>query len=125
MTTKDRTQIFVGASVLAIPIAFTEEVWNLGAEISWIGAAILVSLSLGFIGLFIYFNCYRQHMKLYRTQFLHRLFSTYLFSLFVVGTLLAVVGKAPWFTDFSLALKRTIIGTLPAAMSATVTDAIT
>jgi hypothetical protein len=42
-----------------------------------------------------------------------------------VGILLLVVDKAPWVTDFSLALKRTIIGTLPASMSATVTDAIT
>ena len=64
-------------------------------------------------------------MKLYRSDFLNRLISTYLFSLVVVGVLLVVVGKAPWLTDFSLALKRTIIGTLPASMSATVTDAIT
>jgi uncharacterized membrane protein len=67
----------------------------------------------------------QQHMKLYRNQFLNRMISTYLFSLVVVGILLLVVDKAPWLTDFSLALKRTIIGTLPASMSATVTDAIT
>jgi hypothetical protein len=36
-----------------------------------------------------------------------------------------VTTMAPWLTDFSLALKRTILGTLPATMSATVTDAIT
>ena len=78
-----------------------------------------------FIGLFIYLNSYQQHMKLYRGQFLNRLISTYLFSLVVVGVLLMLVEKAPWVTDFSLALKRTIIGALPASMSATVTDAIT
>ena len=64
-------------------------------------------------------------MKLYRNQFLGRLISTYVFSLIVVGILLMVVEKAPWLTDFSLALKRTIVGALPASMSATVTDAIT
>ena len=125
LSRKDRVQILVGATILAIPTAFTEEVWNMGDELSWISVIALAIVSLVLIGLFIYLNSYQQHMKLYRGQFLNRLISTYLFSLVVVGVLLMVVDKAPWVTDFSLALKRTIIGTLPASMSATVTDAIT
>ena len=122
---KDIVQIVVGATILAIPIAFTEEVWNLGRDLSWASVITLSMISAIFIGLFIYLNIYQQHMKLHRNQFLNRLVSTYLLSLLVVGALLMVVGKAPWLTDFSLALKRTIIGALPASMSATVTDAIT
>ena len=122
---KDIVQIVVGATILAIPIAFTEEVWNLGSDLSWTSVITLSIVSAVFIGLFIYLNSYQQHMKLHRNQFLNRLVSTYLLSLLVVGALLMVVGKAPWLTDFSLALKRTIIGALPASMSATVTDAIT
>jgi uncharacterized membrane protein len=122
---KDRVQILVGATILAIPTAFTEAVWNLGSDLSWFSVIALAIASLVFIGLFIYLNSYQQHMKLYRGQFLNRMISTYLFSLVVVGVLLMLVEKAPWVTDFSLALKRTIIGALPASMSATVTDAIT
>ena len=122
---KDRVQILVGATILAIPTAFTEEVWNMGDELSWISVISLAIVALVLIGLFIYLNSYQQHMKLYRGHFLDRLISTYVFSLIVVGILLMVVEKAPWVTDFSLALKRTIIGALPASMSATVTDAIT
>ena len=125
LSSKDRVQILVGATILAIPTAFTEEVWTLGDDLPWISAIILAIMSLVFVGLFIYLNSYQRHMKLYRNQFLNRLISTYLFSLVVVGILLLVVDKAPWVTDFSLALKRTIIGALPASMSATVTDAIT
>jgi uncharacterized membrane protein len=125
LTLRDRVQILVGAAVLAIPTAFTEEVWNMGSELSWFSVAVLSAMSLVFIGLFIYLNCYQRHMEVYRGQFLNRLFSTYVFSLMVMGVLLLVVGKAPWLTDTSLALKRTIIGALPASMSATVTDAIT
>ena len=125
LSLKDRVQILVGATILAIPTAFTEEVWDLGSNLSWISVIILAIVSLVFIGLFIYLNTYKSHMKLYRSDFLNRMFSTYLFSLVVVAVLLLVVGKAPWFTDSALALKRTIIGTLPASMSATVTDAIT
>ena len=125
LTPKDRVQIIVGASILAIPTAFTEEVWTLGSDLPWISVIILMVMSLVFIGLFIYLNSYQRHMALHRGDFLNRLISTYLFSLVVVGILLLVVGKAPWLTDPALALKRTIIGTLPASMSATVTDAIT
>ena len=125
LSLKDRVQILVGATILAIPTAFTEEVWDLGSNLSWISVIILAIVSLVFIGLFIYLNSYQHHMKLYRNQFLGRLISTYVFSLIVVGILLMVVEKAPWLTDFSLALKRTIIAALPASMSATVTDAIT
>ena len=125
LSIKDIVQIVVGATILAIPIAFTEEVWNLGNDLSWASIIILSIVSVVFIGLFIYLNFYQQHMKLHRNQFFNRLLSTYLFSLLVVGALLMVVGQAPWLTDFSLALKRTIIGALPASMSATVTDAIT
>ena len=122
---KDRVQIIVGATILAIPTAFTEEVWDLGSDLSWISIITLAVVSLVFIGSFIYLNIYQHHMQLYRGQFVSRLLSTYLLSLLVVGVLLMVVDKAPWATDFSLALKRTIIGTFPASMSATVTDAIT
>jgi uncharacterized membrane protein len=125
LSAKDRMQIIVGASILAIPTAFTEEVWNLGNDLSWVNVSILAIMSLVFIGLFIYLNSYRRHMKLYRGEFLNRLISTYVFSLIVVGGLLMLVEHAPWITDFELALKRTIIGALPASMSATVTDAIT
>jgi len=125
LSSKDRVQILVGGTILAIPTAFTEEVWNLGDDLSWISVIILAIVSLVFIGLFIYVNSYQRQMKLYRNDYLNRLIATYLFSLVVVGLLLMVVKKAPWLTDFSLALKRTIIGALPASMSATVTDAIT
>jgi len=122
---KDMVQLLVGASILAIPTAFTEEVWDLGAALSWISVSLLAMVSLLFIGMFIFLNSYQHHMTLYRREFFKRLIATYLFSLMVVGLLLLIVDKAPWLTDFPLALKRTIIGTLPAAMSATVTDALT
>jgi hypothetical protein len=38
--------------------------------------------------------------------------------------LLSIIGKAPWQTDTLLAVKRTIIVTFPASMSATVSDGI-
>ena len=125
LTFQDRIQIIVGATILAIPMAFTEEVWDLGAEISWASAVSLALLSLLFIGLFVYVNSYQRHIRLYRGQYFARVVSTYVFSLLVVGVMLTIIGKAPWAADTALALKRTIIAALPASMSATVTDTIT
>jgi hypothetical protein len=53
-----------------------------------------------------------------------RVVTTYLLSVIIVGLLLTIVDKCPWFTDFDVALKRTLIGAFPASLSATVTDNI-
>lgn len=119
---QDVLEIIVGASILAVPVAFTEEVWNMGAELAWANVLSLNLVGLLFMGSFIYFKSYRKHLSMYRSEYYKRLFSTYLLSILIVGLLLTIVDKCPWTTDTTLALKRVLIGSFPAAMSATVTD---
>ena len=57
-------------------------------------------------------------------QFVVRVLGTYLVALTVVAVLLALVDKTPWGIDNALAIKRIIVVTFPAAMSATVADSI-
>jgi uncharacterized membrane protein len=52
---RDLMQVIVGASLLAIPVAFTEEVWKLSAELPLANVLGLSALSLLFIGLFVFF----------------------------------------------------------------------
>jgi uncharacterized membrane protein len=120
----DILEILVGASILAVPVAFTEEVWNMGDELAWLNVILLSGIALLFLGAFIYFTSYRAHLKMFRNEFLKRTFTTFLLSVIVVGLLLTVVDKCPWVTDFNLALKRTLIGAFPASLSATLTDNI-
>ena len=49
---RDVMQVVVGASLLSIPVAFTEETWVLGAELPMANVVGLSVLSLLFIGLF-------------------------------------------------------------------------
>jgi uncharacterized membrane protein len=105
-------------------VAFTEEVWNMGDELHWYNVILLNTVCLLFMGSFIYFKSYRKHLELYRNEFYKRVLSTFLLSVLIVGILLTIVNKCPWLTDFDLALKRVLIGSFPAAMSATVTDNI-
>jgi uncharacterized membrane protein len=121
---RDILEVIVGASILAIPVAFTEEVWNMGEDLHWLNIIALSAISLLFLGSFIYYSSYRKRLKLFRKEYYKRIFLTYFLSILVVGLLLLIVDKAPFFTDFDLALKRTIIGAFPASMSATVTDSI-
>ena len=112
----------VGANILAVPVAFTEEVWDMGDQLPWFNILLLSLVSILFMGSFIYFTSYRKHLKMFRKEYAKRIISTYFLSLLIVGLLLTIVDKCPWTEDLSLALKRTIIGAFPASLSATVTD---
>ena len=121
---RDLMQIIVGASILAVPVAFTEETWNLGAQLPLVNVLGLSALSFLFIALFVYFNFYRYAFRGHVFQYILRVVVIYLFSLFVVGIILTIIQKCPWGTDNVIALKRILIVAFPACMSAAVSDVI-
>lgn len=121
---RDVLQIVVGSSVLAIPVAFTEEIWNLGQRLPWPNVAALAAVSLAFIAVFAFANFYRHYFREYAFDFVKRVVVTYVVSLVVVAALLAIIQQCPWSTDPALAVKRIVIVGLPASLSATLTDAI-
>ena len=119
---RDVMQILVGATLLAIPSAFTEEVWVLGEELPPANVAAIATISIFLIGLFTYFNTYKGYLGSYRVEFVKRVLATYVLSLIVVGVFLTLFQKAPWGVDTALAIRRVVLVGLPAAMSATVAD---
>ncbi len=121
---RDLLQTIVGASILAIPAAYTEEAWNLGSELATPNIVGIAVLSMVFIATFVYFNFYKSYFSQFWGQYLIRVIATYLISLTVVAVLLTLIDKAPWGVDNALALKRIIVVGFPAAMSATVADAL-
>jgi uncharacterized membrane protein len=121
---RDIMQIIVGSSILAIPLAYTEESWNLGSELPISKIVLIGILSVLFVSFFVYYNFYRNLLKGYVSQFVKRILLTYLLSLLMVGILLTLIEKCPWGIDNMLAIKRIILVGLPASMSATVTDSL-
>ncbi len=121
---RDLMQVIVGAAVLAVPVAFTEETWLLGEELPFPNVLMLSGLSVIFIGLFVYLNFYRYMFKENIIEYAKRVFSIYFFSLVVVGVLLTIIQRCPWGTDNLIALKRVLIVAFPASMSASLSDAI-
>ncbi|MBW3019975.1 DUF2391 family protein, partial [Candidatus Woesearchaeota archaeon] len=50
----DVMQVIIGSSILAMPIAFTEETWNLGSSLPMLNVFSIMAISLLFISLFVY-----------------------------------------------------------------------
>lgn len=121
---KDILQIILGASILAIPVGYTEETWNLGESLPLFNIMAFMFLSLIFISAFVYYNYHKEHTKHFLGEFFKRVLLTYVFSFLIVALLLTLIERTPWTTDFLLSFKRTVIVTFPASLSGTIADVI-
>jgi uncharacterized membrane protein len=117
-------QAIVGATVLAIPIGFTEETWRLGESLPMWNILIIFIISLLFITLFAYRNFKKNRPNFYWYDLLKRVFTIYITSFFIVALILLTIQKAPWTSDFILAFKRTIIVTFPSSLGATLAGSL-
>ena len=117
-------EILVGASVLAIPVAYTEEVWVLGEQLPWLNVWAVAASSIGFVALFIYFIYYKKKMERDKWQFLLRVTAGYGLTLLIAAVILMMIQKCPWGSDPATAVKRVILVGYPASFSATVLDSL-
>jgi uncharacterized membrane protein len=125
---KDIAQVFIGSLLLASPFAVTEEVWNLGQELSLINTMAITLLSLLSLIVLIYYTRYQNvrtpEGRIPRLEFFKRIFGTYMITLLIVGILLTVLDKAPWQTDYFVAVKRTVLVSLPASLGGAAADLV-
>jgi len=120
----DIAELIIGASVLAFPVAVTEEVWNLSEQISLSHILMIAAVSCLFLSVFIY---YIHSEKIgdapQRIEF-KRIVATYGVTLLVCACILFLVGKFPLLSDTAVALKRVVLVAFPASFSATVVDSL-
>ena len=121
---KDVLQVLIGASILAIPVGFTEETWSLGATLPMLNIIGFIVISLLFIGAFTYYHYHKHTLHLHKEEYVKRVIFTYIIAFIVVAILLALIQKAPWSTDWILAFKRTVIVAFPSSMSGAIADTI-
>ena len=121
---RDMFQMIVGAYLLCVPVAFTEEVWVLSEELPMKNIYYVLAMSVFFVACFVYFNFYRFNIKDHVFDFIKRVVATYGVSLLAVALFLTVIDKCPWQTDHILAIKRIILVTFPSSMAATLSDTI-
>lgn len=119
---EDLSQLIIGASVLSVPIAFTEEAWNLSKTIPMLNLGIIVILTLCFIALYAFKGIFQGHIKERKATFVKRILIGYSVTLVVVVIVLFALNKFPISHEPLIAFKRVIIISFPASMGAIVVD---
>lgn len=125
LTRKDIGQIAIGSAALAFPVATTEEVWNLSAEISTLRILTIGLVSLFIVGTFVAV-VYEHAAEGFpnRGDFLRRIAAVYGVTLVVCAGILGLLDRLPLLTDLSVAIHRTVLVAFPASFSATVVDSL-
>lgn len=118
---KDVAEIATGACIMAFPVAVTEEVWNLGAELSLPHVLFFALASIFFLALMVYM-LQQKSIGPDRKVFIRRVLSTYSITLLIAALLLIGVDRLELFTDPAVGLKRAILVAFPASFAATMVD---
>lgn len=118
---EDLGQLVAGACVMALPVALTGEVWELGSSLSIGRTLSILALSITTLSGFIWGLFYGKRIGEYKGHFFKRVLSAYLVTFMVAWLLLFLFGQAP-LDDLRVTLTRTIIVSFPASFAATAMD---
>jgi len=121
---EDLIQIVIGSTLLSVPVAFTEESWNLSKTLPNANLLLISFLSLFFIAIYSYQGIYEGSVPRRKTVFIIRILINYIITCIVVAIVLLSLNRLPLLSDTLLAIKRIIIVAFPASMGAVVVDGL-
>lgn len=110
--------------MLAFSVAITEEVWNLGTELSTASTLAILVISLLVLAWFVSHNFYKSQTSDHMGEFIFRVVTVYTVTLVVAALTLDLFGQFPLLTEPAVAINRMIIVALPASFCATVVDSL-
>ena len=119
---EDISQIVVGSAVLAVPISFSEEAWDIGVSLPFYNMLLVLFLSIVFLSFFAYERVFQANIKYRIPVFIARIFFAYTITCMVVALVLLSLDKFPLFAEPVVAIKRLIVVTMPASMGAIIVD---
>ena len=119
---EDIIQVIVGASALSVPVAFTEEAWDLGRTLPVANVILLAVLSMLFVNLYSVHNIFQGNVRHRILAFLFRTVFVYSITIVVVATVLFALNHLPLLEEPLVAVKRIVILAFPASMGAVVVD---
>lgn len=121
---EDVLQVIVGASALSVPVAFSEEAWDLSRTLPLANIVFLVLLSLSFINLYSFQSIFQGKVRHRIPVFILRTLLDYGITLCVVFVILVAIDRMPLFQEPAVGLKRMVILSFPASMGAVVVDSL-
>lgn len=119
---EDFSQIAIGAFVLAVPISFSEEAWQLGESLPLLNLLLLLTLSITFLAFFTYESLFQGNIRYGVLVFVFRIVMAYSIAAIVVALILLAIDKFPILTDTEVAIRRLVVITMPASMGAIIVD---
>ena len=119
---QDLAEVAIGACILAFPVAVTEEIWALGAELSLGRVLVFAVVSIFLLAIVIYVVHGHEGLPLTHKGFLLRLVVTYAVPFLISALLLFGIDRLDLFQDPLIAFKRTILVAFPATFAATALD---
>lgn len=121
---EDVLQVIVGASALTLPVAFSEESWQLSRTLPTMNIIHIVLVSLLFINMYTFQSIFQGNVKHRIRTFIFRTFFDYSLTLSVVFIILLLINRMPIISEPVIAIKRILILAFPASMGAVVVDSL-
>jgi uncharacterized membrane protein len=119
---RDVAEIAVGACVMAFPVAASQEIWDLGEQLTLLRVMLFALASILVLGLLVFLLHRGPESPSDRGVFLSRVLSTYGLTLVIAALLLFGVDRLDLFGYPWVAIKRTVLVAFPACFAATVVD---
>lgn len=121
---EDASQVIAGSFSLAVPVAFTEEAWQLGESLPAANVALVVALSVAVFAFFALQHVFSGDVRWHVWRFVGRLVVGYGLALGVVALVLLSLDQLPLVDAPIVALRRVLIVGMPAAMGAIIVDGL-
>lgn len=118
---EDISQIVIGASAMAIPIAFSEELWEFGETLPVLNIIMLAILSITIQFFYTYYSIFEGKEKR-RFHIIFRVCLNYVLTFLTVGVILFALNRLPLTLDILVGVKRMIILSFPASLGAVIVD---
>jgi uncharacterized membrane protein len=118
----DIIQVIIGASALTIPVAFSEEAWNLSKTLPTLNVIILLSLSLLLVSLYSIQGIFSGNINHRIVQFISRTFIVYGITMIVVFLVLFAINRMPIIDEPLIAFKRVVLISFPASLGGVIVD---
>ena len=120
----DLAEMAVGGLIMAMPMAMTEEIWDLSEELGVGRILIIAVFSIAFIAVVVWALIYNQADPEDRRDFLRRVFAVYGIALLISALMLFAIDRLPIIDDPAVALKRTILVAVPVSFGGTTADSV-
>lgn len=118
---EDISQIVLGAAVMAVPIAFSEELWKFGETLPALNIFILFVLAISIQGFYTYYSIFQCSEKSIQVIGV-RVILNYTLTFFTVAVVLFSLNRFDFSSNLSVGVYRVIILTFPASLGAVIID---